>query len=172
VNSQGFGIVDPVVAENGAAGSDHVFIADEPIPIIVTDFMPEMAKDCAIRFVHRRTPFLTFGVVRFRQHDCNSAIFVPRHRHRTIRRRTVGRKVESEANRAFIACLEREVKTKQTVEQTVLGKLYLAPERDICLVRQVRDRRIVPARCTENFARIRVYQPVAAIVFGVRAKSI
>ena len=130
---QRFAVVGALVAEYRAARLEAARVAHQPIPVIVPDFVAEMADQRAVRLAERRAPLLTLGVVAFGDVERDQAVVVTGHH--SARAAAAGpRSRKSNANpRSGIVDLVgmRQPPAQQRAEHIALGEFDLAPALDV-----------------------------------------
>ena len=83
-----------VVAEEQAASFQLAAIADQKIPIMVADFMPEVAEQGSVWLAHFDAATFPLDLVGLRKGDRDDAVFMARH---DFSCRCVGEKIKDQA---------------------------------------------------------------------------
>jgi hypothetical protein len=71
---QGLSVILALVPEHLAEALNAGIIANQDVPIVMADLMPEVPEQRAIGLAHARAPSLPLGIVRLRDVDRNQAI--------------------------------------------------------------------------------------------------
>ena len=67
-------VVFPVVAEDGAALVEPSSIPHQPVPVVMTDLVPEVADQRPVGLAHLGAPLFALGVVSLRDVDGDEAV--------------------------------------------------------------------------------------------------
>src|SRR5580700_2592061 len=94
---EGGPVVLLIVTEYSSTLFELAAVANQDIPIMVPDLVPEMAEQAAIGLGQFRAPPLDLGAVGFRERDGHYAVVVPGHHFRTGRVGRIGQEFERQA---------------------------------------------------------------------------
>ena len=170
VGLQGLVVVGAFVTEHGAERFDGGRAADEQVPVMVADFVAEMAERGAVDFAHLFAHAFAFGVVAFLQRDGDQAVIVAGE-HVGLGG-GFGREVEGETvGGVFGAVGEGQAQAKQGVDQAVFGRFQGAPAGEVLRDGDVRDDVVVAAGGAEGGWAVGGDEPVADVVAGVGAEA-
>ncbi len=163
-------VARPLVAEDRAARLQRGAVADQAVPAVMGDLVPEMAEQRAVGLAQGLAAALALGVVGLRDRDGDAALAVPGH-HLGAGRRVLLELEDEAPHRVLVAGHDRQPELQQRVEQPVLGGLHQAPQVEVARPRQVGDGVVMAAGEAEAVALARREQPVARAVLRVAAEG-
>jgi hypothetical protein len=128
VSLEGLGVVLLLIAKPGAKWDDPWTVLDQSVPIIMPDFVTEMAQEGAIGLVQLEPPLFALRVVRLRHIDGDDPIGIPGEYWSGFRRRGIGKKLISQAMlRADGLRRDRASQPQETIEEAPLRSLEFIP---------------------------------------------
>src|SRR5262245_37613678 len=77
VSLQRFAMVRPFVAKLAAKGLQRISAGDEPVPVVMANLVPEVARERSIGFVQRRPSPFSFRIVGFGEVDRDDSRGMP-----------------------------------------------------------------------------------------------
>ena len=170
---EGVGVTGAFVAEQVAKRWKPVAVGDQPIPIVMADFMAKVAEQGAVRFAHLHTDFFAVGVVGFLDVEGDQAVGMAGGRR--VAFQVDADEVEGQAV-VFVDAFGHDLQAQadQLRHQPALGGLDLAPALGVFCDRQVGNGAIQAARHAQRGGAVGGNQPVAggrAVEVGAAAES-
>ncbi len=96
---QRLAVVVALIAEHLPAFLEPAGVADQHVPVVMADLMPEMAEQRAVRLAHGRAPPLALGVVGLGERHGDQPLVMPGQHAGRVRVVGIGQDVEDEAAR-------------------------------------------------------------------------
>lgn len=163
-------VILPIIAKNrpifGKAGT----VAQQKIPVEMTDLMPEMAEQRPIGLVHIHPCLLPLGIIGLAQINGDEPARMTgddRAWHPGI----IGKEIESEAGRALRQARQRQPQADQLIDEAVLGAFQPLPCVLMSRIGEIGNSPIVATGAAKPIDRIRGHKPVANAVRRIRAKA-
>src|SRR5689334_5525878 len=111
---QGILIVIPLISEQLAKGGQHIAIADQQVPIVMSDLMTEVTKKRAIWLSHVVSATFALDIIGFGERNCDDAVLMPGH---DLLSRRVSEKVEYQPMLwVFYASSQRQAPAQERIE--------------------------------------------------------
>ena len=130
-------VVFPLVPKNATKSLLAFLIDEKSVPVIMSDFVPEMAQDCSIRLMQQDAPRFPLGVIGLGEIDCDDTEVMARQNRRA---RQVGKKrVRDAVFRVFNLAFDRQAKPQQAVVEATFRGFEFGPGCFIAVDAQVRD---------------------------------
>ena len=164
---QAVAVVERLVAEQRTTGFEPVAVGNQAVPVVMSDLVPQMADQGAIRLVHVGARAFAMHIVGLDDVERDQAVVVAGHH----RRAAVGCAQEVEHQAVFgvlrFARSHRQAQHQQRRHQASLGHLDARPQHPVVRmlrIVQVRDRAIEPTGAAQSGLRTDLvdrHQPVA-----------
>lgn len=146
----------PETAEAGCVGNDLV-------PIIMRDFMPEMAKQRPVGFMKTEAPLFTLGIVRFGDVHGDQPVLMPGHYGRNAG--NIREEIELQCRAIFLGlALQGKPKVQQRINEPSLGEFDLVPTLEISGNGQIRNGLVQAARDAKRILVLHRHQPIADLM--------
>ena len=162
-------VILPLVSEHPPECLDGGCVADQPIPIIMADLVPEVAEQGPVGLVHALAPPLTFRVVGFGDADGDLAEVMSGHHF--LAPEWIFEEIEHQSLAGIFGSRDQgKPQRHKRVDEPMFREFHQPPQIPVARLRQVGNQVIVPARAAELLPLARRDQPVAYVVPGILAK--